>query len=180
MEAIMNIERGEDIPRWYVVHTNPKQEERANNNLRAWGVETLNPRLRTRRCNQFTGAPSYISRPLFPRYIFAKFNACEQLPKIWFTRGVHEIVNFGGKPASVDDDIIRLIHDRIDKNGFVQIGDDLKPGDKVVVKAGPLRNFVGIFERDLKEKDRVIVLLTAISYQGCLVVSRDSLQRIPG
>jgi transcriptional antiterminator RfaH len=176
----MTIEKEEDIPRWYVVHTNPKQEERANNNLRAWGVETLNPKLRMRRFNQFTGAPSYISQPLFPRYIFAKFNACRQLPKIWFTRGVHEIVSFGGKPASVDEDIIRLIHDRIDNNGFVQIGDDLKCGDKVVVKAGPLRNFSGIFERELKEKDRVIVLLTAISYQGCLVVSRDLLQRVPG
>jgi len=176
----MNIEREQDIPRWYVVHTNPKQEERANNNLRAWGVETLNPRLRTRRYNQFTGAPSYISQPLFPRYIFAKFNAGRQLPKIWFTRGVHEIVSFAGKPASVDEDIIQLIHDRIDKNGFVKMGgDDLKPGDKVVVKAGPLRNFSGIFERELKEKDRVIVLLTAISYQGCLVVSRNLLQRVP-
>jgi transcriptional antiterminator RfaH len=175
----MTIETEEDTPRWYVVHTNPKEEERANSNLRAWGVETLNPKLRTRRYNEFTGAPSYIARPLFPRYIFAKFNACKQLPKISFTRGVHEIVSFGGKPTSVDEDIIQLIHERIDKNGFVQIGDELKRGDRVVVKAGPLRNFMGIFEGELKEKDRVIVLLTAITYQGRLVVSRDVLERVP-
>jgi transcriptional antiterminator RfaH len=176
----MTIETNEDTPQWYVVHTNPKQEERANSNLRAWGVETLNPKLRKRRCNQFTGALSYIAQPLFPRYIFAKFDAARQLPKIWFTRGVHEIVNFGGKPASVDEDIIRLIHERIDKNGFVREDEEIKRGDKVVVNGGPLRNLMGVFDHELKEKDRVMVLLTAISYQGCLVVSRDLLQRVPG
>ncbi len=175
----MNIET-DDVSEWYVVHTNPKQEERANNNLRAWGVETLNPKLRTRRFNQFTGAPSFVTQPLFPRYIFAKFNARKQLPKIWFTRGVHEVVSFGGKPASVDDNIIKLLHQRIDKNGFVKIGEDLKRGDKVVVRAGPLRNFMGIFERELKENERVMVLLTAISYQGCLVVNRNLLEKVSG
>ncbi len=176
----MRIESEEDIPRWYVVHTHPKQEERANHNLMAWGVETLSPKLRMRRYNQFTGAPSDISRPLFPRYIFAKFNASKQLSKIWFTRGVHQIVSFGGRPVSVDEEIIRLIYDRIDGNGFIQIGDELKRGDNVVVKAGPLRNFMGVFDRETKEKNRVFVLLTAISYQGCMVVSRDLLQRVPG
>jgi len=176
----MRIENEEDIPRWYVVHTHPKQEARANNNLLAWGVETLSPKLRMRRHNQFTGAPSYISRPLFPRYIFAKFDARKQLSKIWFTRGVHQIVSFGGRPVSVDEDIIRLIYDRIDSDGFIQIGDELKRGDKVIVRAGPLRNFMGILDRETNERDRVIVLLTAINYQGCLVVSRDLLQRAPG
>ncbi len=176
----MSMERVEDFPRWYVVHTNPKQEERANNNLKAWGVETLHPKLRARRYNQFTGAPSYVTQPLFPRYIFAKFDASKQLPKIWFTRGVHSVVSFGGKPASVDEDIIQIIHERIDKNGFVRIGEDFKRGDKVVVRAGPLKNFMGIFEREIKENDRVIVMLTAISYQGCLVVSRDLLERVTG
>ena len=176
----MTIERIEEASRWYVLHTHPKQEERANNNLRAWGVETLNPKLRTRRYNPFTGVPSDTSQPLFPRYIFAKFNARKQLSKIWFTRGVHEVVSFDGKPASVDDDIIQLIQERMDKNGFVRIGHDLKRGDKVMVKAGPLKNFMGIFERGLKENDRVIVLLTTISYQGSLVINRDLLERMSG
>src|SRR5256885_1737905 len=99
----MNKENATDVSRWYVVHTKPRQEERANNNLRAWGVETLNPKLRTRRYNEFTGAPSTITQPLFPRYIFARFNADKQLAKIWFTRGVHEVVCFGRSPALVDE-----------------------------------------------------------------------------
>ncbi len=176
----MSFEPGEDTYRWYVVHTNPKQEERANNNLRAWGVETLHPKLKTRHYNQFTGAATYITQPLFPQYIFAKFDARKQLPKIWFTRGVHDVVTFGGHPASVDEEIIEIIQARIDQNGFVRIEDDLKHGDKVIVKAGPFRNLLGLFEREHDENERIIILLAAINYQGRLVVRRDLVQKVSG
>ena len=176
----MNFESWADTRQWYVVHTHVKQEERANENLRSWGIETLHARLRTRRYNQFTGAPTYLTQPLFPRYLFAKFNACEQLPKIRFTRGVHNVVCFGENPARVDEEIIDIIRERIDENGFVKTNDELKPGDKVVISAGPLRNLVGIFERQVKGSDRITILLTAIEYQGRLVVDRDLVQRAVG
>lgn len=176
----MNKETATDVSRWYVVHTKPRQEERANNNLRAWGVETLNPKLRTRRYNEFTGAPSTITQPLFPRYIFARFNADKQLAKIWFTRGVHDVVCFGGSPALVDEAIIAILRSRMGEDGFVKSTDDLKRGDKVMIKAGPLRNFMGIFEHELKAGERILVLLTSINYQGRLVVGRDLVERVSG
>jgi transcriptional antiterminator RfaH len=162
------------------VHTNPKQEDRAYSNLRSWGVETLHPKMKTRRVNEFTGALSYVTKPLFPRYIFAKFNASKQLAKISFTRGVHHVVSFGGHPTPVEEDVIQIISARIDDNGFVKLGDDLKPGDKVVIKGGALRNFEGVFERELNDNERISVLLTTISYQGRVVVSRDMLERASG
>lgn len=177
---IMNIEAVDHDPQWYVVHTNPKQEDRAYSNLRCWGVETLHPKLKTRRVNEFSGASTYITKPLFPRYLFAKFDARTQLAKISFTRGVHNVVSFGGQPTSVEEDVIRIISSRIDDNGFVKLGDHLKPGDKVVIKAGPLRDFQGVFERELNDNERISVLLTTISYQGRIVVTRDVLERASG
>jgi len=176
----MGVERWAERPQWYVLHTHLKQEERANENLRSWGVETLHARMRTRRYNKFTGAPTYVTQPLFPRYLFARFNAREQLPKIQFTRGVHNVVCFGESPASVDQDIIDLLRARIDENGFVKEDDELKPGDKVMINAGPLRNLMGIFEHEMKGSDRITILLTAIEYQGRLVVNRDMVQRAVG
>lgn len=169
-----------DDRQWYVVHTNPKQEERANSNLVAWGVETLHAKLKTRRHNEFTGVPTYITQPLFPRYIFARFNAREQLSKILFTRGVHNVVCFGDTPACVSEEIIDVIRARIDQNGFVKDSNELKPGDRVVISAGPLRNLIGIFEREVKGSDRIMILLTAIGYQGHLVVERDLIKRAVG
>ena len=176
----MSIEVVDHDSQWYVVHTNPKQEDRAYSNLRCWGVETIHPKMKTRRVNEFSGALSYITKPLFPRYIFARFDARKQLAKISFTRGVHHVVSFGGLPTPVEEDVIKIISARIDDNGFVRIGDQLKPGDKVVIKAGPLRDFEGVFERELNDNERISVLLTTISYQGRVVVSRDVLERASG
>lgn len=175
----MNIKPVDDSFQWYVVHTNLRQEERADSNLRAWGVETVYPKVKARRFNEFTGAPTYITKPLFSRYIFARFNAHSQLGKISFTRGVHDVVSFGGKPVIVDEDIIRIIRARIDSNGFVEMG-QLKLGDKVVIKAGPLRNFEGIFDRELQDKDRIAILLTTVTYQGRLMISKDLLEKVSG
>src|SRR6185503_3188304 len=175
----MGIETGVEDRQWYVVHTNPKQEERANSNLVAWGVETLYAKLKARRHNEFTGVPTYITQPLFPRYLFAKFKR-EQLSKILFTRGVHDVVCFGDGPACVSEEIIDVIRERIDQNGFVKLNNDFKPGDKVVISAGPLKNLIGVFEREVKGSERVMILLTAIGYQGHLEVDRNLIKRAVG
>jgi len=175
----MGIETGAEDRQWYVVHTNPKQEERANSNLVAWGVETLYAKLKARRHNEFTGVPTYITQPLFPRYLFAKFKR-EQLSKILFTRGVHDVVCFGDGPACVSEEIIDVIRGRIDQNGFVKLNNDLKPGDRVVISAGPLKNLIGVFEREVKGSERIMILLTAIGYQGHLEVDRNLIKRAVG
>jgi transcription antitermination factor NusG len=102
----------------------------------------------------------------------------EQLAKISFTRGVHYVVSCGGQPVSVDEEIIQIVKDRIDQTGFVKVGEELKQGDRVVIKAGPLREFEGIFERKLKDNERISVLLTTISYQGRLVINKDLIEKI--
>ena len=175
----MSIETRVEDREWYVVHTNPKQEERANSNLIAWGVETVYAKMKTRRHNEFTGVPTYITQPLFPLYLFAKFKR-EQLSKILFTRGVHDVVCFGDGPACVSEEIIDVIRERIDQNGFVKLNNDLKPGDKVVISAGPLKNLIGVFEREVKGSERIMILLTAIGYQGHLEVDRNLIKRAVG
>ena len=112
--------------------------------------------------------------------MFVKFNAREQLSKVRFTRGIQSVVCFGESLATVDENIIDLIRERIDENGFVKTNQELKPGDKVVISAGPLRNLMGIFEREIKGSDRITILLTAIGYQGHLMVERELVKRAAG
>ena len=160
----MDIATETEDPQWYLLQTRGKQEERANGNLITQGIETLHAKLETRRLNKFTGAFTYITEPLFPRYILAKFNLREQLRQIRSTRGVRKVVYFGNKPAVVHSEIIDIIRARIDQNGFVKVSKDLK--DKIPIDAGPLRNLIGIFERDVKGSERSVILLTAIAYKG--------------
>lgn len=164
-------ETASDPLSWYAIHTKPKEENRAGDNLHAWNVETFTPQIRERRCNQFAVQPTYGSKPLFPRYIFARF-AASMLPKVRFTRGVQNIVEFGHVPALIDDEIIEVIKSRM-KNGFVKIDDDLKAGDEVIIKDGPLKSFVGVFKHQVGSSDRVLIMLTAVSYQPRIVIKRD-------
>lgn len=87
------------------MQTDALQEDRAAENLNAWGVETFAPKYKERRSNAFTGRPVY-TRSLFPRYMFARFDAARMLRKVWFTRGVAKVVGFGDGPSPVDDEIL--------------------------------------------------------------------------
>ena len=164
-----NNARVENLSHWYAVYTHPRQEIRAESNLKAWGVETFNPRTRGR------SRPSVRRRSitqLFPRYLFARF-ACEDLHKITFTRGVQTVVSFGNTPAPVDDAVIFLIKTRIGEDGFIRFNDELKTGDRVMIVGGPFESLEGIFDRTLNGSERVSLLLSTVALQGRLIIERD-------
>lgn len=173
----MNIEQIEETRLWYALRANPWQEERAAYNLEAWGVETFSPRLRQGRRNQFTGITTYFGKPMFPGYIFARFDAGRLLHKVWYTRGVHSVLGFGLNPTPIDDEVIALLQAQVSEDGFVHPGGELKRGDKVVITEGALKNFAGVFERRMKGSERVMVLLDTINYRIRLTVDRDAMAR---
>src|SRR5262245_20124580 len=111
-----------DRERWYVVQTKPKQETRAELNLRQWSIATLAPKLREIR-HVRSGERAYHITPLFPNYLFARFDAEAQTAKIRLTRGVQRVVGFGEYATPVDDAIIELIRSQIAEDGFVRIPD---------------------------------------------------------
>lgn len=170
--------QSEELQRWYAIHTNPRQEERADNNLNSWGVQTFHPKIKEGRRNQFTGVMSYFSKPMFPRYIFARFDAGRQLHKVLYTRGVVSVVSLGDQPAVIDDEILSLLQAQLDENGFVKLEDELKAGDKIIITDGPLKNFAGVFARDMNQSERVLVLLNAVTYQNQLMVSRSDIRKV--
>jgi transcriptional antiterminator RfaH len=167
----------ESAARWYAVQTNPKQEDRAHSNLLAWGVESFSPRLREGRRNQFTGVVTYYSKPMFTRYIFARFDAGKMLSKVWYTRGVNSVVGFGEGPSPIPDEVIEMLRARAGADGYIKLCDEFKRGDELEITAGLLKNFRGVFERHTKDSQRVLLLLDAVSYQGRISVERDTVRR---
>lgn len=173
----MNTESLLDKLCWYVIHTHPRQEKRAESNLKAWGVKTFNPQFIHYTYNEFTGRPTPIIKPLFPRYIFARLDMSQYHQKVRFTRGIHSVVSFNNVPCSVDDQIISLIEARIGDDGFVKMGEQLKPGDEVMIQAGPLKNLCGVFEREVKESDRIMILLETVNYQARVIIARENVKK---
>lgn len=170
-----------EYSQWYAIHTHPKQESRAEQNLQMWNVETFNPLLKKkRREGSWSSTPVYEVKPLFSRYIFARFNVSKMLYKINFTRGIHSVVSFGGDPAPIEDGIIELMKAAQQDDGYIQIGAKLKAGDKVVIKNGPFKNFQGIFERRMNDSERVMILLDTISFQGHISIDQEMVEKIEG
>jgi transcription antitermination factor NusG len=168
----------EDTTRWYVIHTHPKQEDRACSNLKVLGVSIFNPKIKDLRYNQFSIVPTYITKSLFPRYIFARFKLNDLYHKVRFTRGVYSVVGFADGPTPISEEAIKLIQSNIKEDGFVKVDEEIRPGDRVMVKDGPLKNFAGIFEREMKDTDRVRILLETVSYQAHIEIERDMVKRV--
>lgn len=160
-------------PRWYVIHTHAKQEGRAESNLLAWNVETFVPRYRVRLRNEFKSEPSYTARPLFPGYIFARLSSFDMFHKVRYTRGVHNILSMGNRPIALDDAIITTMMARADADGLIKLEDEIKSGDEVIVNGSAFSGFVAIFDRRMKDTERVVVLLKT-AYQFSVVLPRSS------
>ena len=164
---------------WYVVHTHLKQEERTSSNLQTLQqLETLSPKLRVDKYNQFTGQLSQGIKALFPGYIFARFRFNKSYHRIRFTRGVHSLVMFNSNPTPVDDEIIELIRSRVGEDGFVKTTEELKPGDAVVIKDGRFKDLCGVFESGMADSDRVRILLNTVSFQAHVVVNRALVSKV--
>lgn len=173
----MNYTATSDTSLWYVVYTKPREEERAESNLRAWGVQTFMPRLKEPCCSRGPGKAHTTVKHLFPRYIFAKFNCDTTLNKVNATRGVCYVVAFGQTPCPVDEVVIDTIQSQIGAEGFVRIDDDISSGGKVIMRDGPFRSLQGTVDRETADRNQVVVLLSSVSYQGRLLINKALIKK---
>lgn len=153
------------MKRWYAVYTQPHKESLAREHLQRQGFAVLAPRYlkRRRHARRVEDVPA----PLFPRYIFASFDAGDPGWRvIRSTRGVVDLVRSGLDPLPVPDPIITEIENRSDENGYVVLARNTKlvPGSKIRIEAGPFADYEGIFEA-ARDEERVVALLSLLGRQ---------------
>jgi transcriptional antiterminator RfaH len=159
----------ENKMQWYAVYTKPKREDAVAGSLENAGIEVFNPRLKQKKYVQ--GAYRNKISPLFPCYVFVKFEPETTAHMIKYTRGVRRIVG-GDMPWPVSDEIIDAIRDKEEDGIVILIPPQLKYGDGVAINDGPLSGLKGIFEKELNGQERVVLLLGAIEYQARVVVDK--------
>ena len=165
-------------PLWYAIYTHVREEDRAESNLQAWGVKTFLPRIREFYFNEHSRRRKSLLKHLFPRYIFGQFDASSFLHKVNFTRGVCKVVDFGNGPSPVDDIVIDTIRSQINAEGFVRADENFDCGDSVMIKAGLFERLHGTVERDLLDCDRLVILLSSVSYQGRLMIEKALVKKL--
>ena len=79
----------------------------------------------------------------------------------------------GERPWPIDDAIVADIRERIGPEGCVELVErPLRVGDPVRIIAGPLSGWAGVFDSELRDAERVVILIETLR-QGRVVLRRD-------
>jgi transcriptional antiterminator RfaH len=148
---------------WYVIQTKPKKEEDAKSYLSMKGLEIFNPLMENFVIRNGVVTKEY--RPLFPGYMFGKFDLEQDYSLVRWGRGVKKVLSLGGGyPTPLAEEVIEVIKRRTDSNGIVRKTYHFEANDRIRIKSGPLKDLLGIFERWVSDSERVRVLLNLIGY----------------
>jgi transcriptional antiterminator RfaH len=143
---------------WYLIHTKPKSEDLAKENLERQNYETYLPLILGR--SRKKGKTIKSIQPMFPRYLFIHLsNQTDDWGPIRSTLGVSSLVRFGVAPAKVPDKLINNLKKSENNEGIHELtSKPLSQGDKLLIMEGPFEGYEAtLFSQ--KSDDRIIVLL---------------------
>lgn len=143
---------------WFCVRSQPKREHIAAAHLRTLSeVEVFCPRLRVRKATA-RGLVTFIE-PLFPNYLFARFNSKLLLDKVKYSPNVSTIVHFGNRLPMVPEEVIHELRSGFPEDEIIDFDRHVEEGDHVVIGEGPFSGFKATVLRVMTPYQRVEVLL---------------------
>ena len=161
--------------RWYVVHTLPACEIRAQRQLGNQGFRTFLPKRQktVRHARKLTN----VIAAFFPGYLFVILDlARDRWRSINGTFGVASLVMQGDQPHPVPHGILETLISSVDSRGLLRVDQDLKVGASVRLGTGPFAERLAILEH-LDDSGRVRVLLSLLGRQ--VHVSMDKSDVLP-
>ena len=160
---------------WYAIHTKPRQETLAAENLRRQEFEIYLPRIK--QTHRYRQQWRDKIAPLFPRYLFIRLDlGKDNISPIRSTRGVVKLVSFSGLPATVPDPLIDTLIQSADPDTALHHPEAslFKAGNTVTIVDGPLEGLEAIFEAHDGE-ERSIILLNILGKTQQLRIDRSHL-----
>ncbi len=155
---------------WYVLNTKPKKEFQVEKIFKEAGFRIYNPKY----------IHEQVIKPFFPCYEFIYFEFPAQYRLVRYTRGVKKVVGNSEGPISISSELIQNIKVR-EVNGLIELekyGESPKINDEIEIMEGPFKGFRGIFQKELSDKDRVMILLNYVSYQGQMIIEKKKLKKV--
>lgn len=152
---------------WYAIQIKPKKERVVQAALDRVGIEVYCPRI------QEPSGParrkSLKEVPLFPGYLFARFNFALDYPRVRWTSGLVRVVMAGGTPLVVTEAMLSSVR-QLEKEGIRLLFRRVRwePGARVRVVQGPFNGFEGRVAVTLKGGSRVRILLELFRRQAAL------------
>jgi transcription antitermination factor NusG len=135
------METGNIIYSWYALRTKSRYENTVASHLHARGYESFLPLYKCRR--RWSDRFKEIELPLFPGYVFCRFNPLNRLP-ILSIPGVVQVVGVGRTPIPIDESEIAAIQAAVKSGLPNQPWPFLQIGHRVRIEHGPLCGLEGI------------------------------------
>lgn len=155
---------------WYAIRTRSKSERWVSASLRGKGYEEFLPLYRVRRT--WSDRSKELDVPLFPGYVFCRFDPNDRLVPILTTVGVVSIVGAGRMPLPVDPQEIAAIRTLLRNGNAAQPYPFLNVGDKVYLERGPFTGVEGYIV-NLNKKYRLVVSITLLQRSVAVEIERD-------
>jgi transcription antitermination factor NusG len=170
-ETVNTMERGTwNGLHWYAVYTRVQHEKIVAQALAVKGYEEFLPLCRCRR--RWSDRIKDLELPLFPGYVFCRFDAEQRLP-ILVTPGVHHIVGIGKIPLPVEEAEIAAIQSIVRTGLPTEPWPFLQVRQRVRIDSGPLEGLL----LAVKKPYRLVVSVTLL--QRSVAVEIDSVWVTP-
>lgn len=128
--------------KWLVATTHTHKESLAVANLRQQGYAPYCPMIQ--RTRSHARRKEQVLRPLFPGYVFVGFNpVSDRWTPIQSTRGIRNVLRFGGQLGVLDGAFVRAIQSR-ECDGVVTLPKpSFAAGEDVRLVSGPFDGLIG-------------------------------------
>lgn len=151
------------------MHVRSRHEKAVAAALRNKGFEEFLPLFKSRR--RWGQRIVEIELPLFPGYVFCRFDSGERRVPVATTPGVMGIVGFGGKAVPLDDAEMAGIQRVIELGIAAEPWKYMAAGQRVRIEHGALAGLEGIFVK-ARKKHRLLLSLTLL--QRAVSIQVDS------
>lgn len=127
--------------KWYPVCTRPRAEKKALEALLEKGIDAYLPLRRQQK--QWSDRKKWVEEPFIKSYLFVHMTEQDQA-EVLMTRGIARFIYFGGKITPMPDrqiDDLRLLMASPLELEITE--ENLLPGERIRIKAGPLKGMAG-------------------------------------
>ena len=144
-------------PRWYCIRSQPRRQHVAASHLRSLGIEVFNPYLRFQRPTR--RGPAWGTAPLFPNYLFARFELLTFFRRARYAFGVSDILRFGSRWAELPDTEIAHLREVWSHTDALQPPQPVEVGSPVVLAGGLFHGIEAQVVALLPARQRVKILV---------------------
>ena len=157
---------------WFALHVRSNFERVSSTILESKGLEVYYPSFRSRR--RWSDRVKEVEQPLFPGYVFCRFDPHQRLP-ILTTPGVLSVIGVAKTPAPIDESEITAVQKLVLSGQATRPWPFLSVGQRVLIEKGSLAGVEGIL-LETRNQYRIVVSISLLQRSVAAEIDVDMIR----